>query len=455
MAAPTEQRLEWTHTADGLRHTEVAVPVDYTDSDGETLSIALTAHPATRQRIGVLLVCPDDPGNPGTRLVPELVRSLPEDVVARFDLVGFDHRFSGRSAPLSAGLTADELYWAFHHPESAEAEAEFQRNLVTKCFGTLSEVLPHITTRNIARDVDVIRAALGEERISLLGHSYGGHIATVYSELFGQRTDRIVVDSVIDPDWVWRDLFLTVAEGAQNGLDRWARWCARRGEIGRTRDEVLGYLDRLLTAEQPLNIGPVPVSGALLRMLTVVMLSTERTYGVLAGLLRVAGGDAQPDSELMEGFGALFGEPKAESAAIAHLAILSGECEWPTDIEFYRAEMTVAAQRFPLVGAAMAAPKAGAFWPVEPREPVVRIGADSRARSVLLVQSDSDPFTPPSGALHVRELLPDNSRLVLATDFAHHRLYPFSGHAGVLGATTDYLLSGRLPETDLTMGRNP
>ncbi|MBW4721441.1 alpha/beta fold hydrolase [Saccharothrix obliqua] len=430
---------------DRVQRATVPVPVDHRHPRGATLDLAVVRYRADpARRHGVLVVCPDDPGSSGTALAARLADLLPRVVTERFDLVGFDHRFSGASAPLTADLTDDEVLWAFHRPESFAAEVRFQRALVDKCFPRHAAVLPHLTSRNIARDVDVVRAALGADRISLLGHNYGGYIALVYAHMFGPRTDRVVVDSVLDPDWVWRGLFRAVAAGAEAGLDRWARWCAATGRIARTPDRVRAYAERLWELGSA-AIGPVPVTGALLRMITVVLLRADRTYGVLADVLAAAAGDAEPEPAAVAELGALFGTPKPRSAGVAHLAILSGECPWPRDLAVYRADLEAA--RGTLVGEAMAGPKPGAFWPVPPLEPATAIGGPAE---VLLVQSEHDPFTPASGARHVRELLP-RSRLVLAEDLAHHRVFPFSGHGGVTRAVTDYLVSGRLPDNDLSI----
>ncbi|GGM24273.1 alpha/beta hydrolase [Micromonospora yangpuensis] len=458
-----DQEVRWHPSEDprlpDLEVATVAVPLDHDDVDGRQIDIGLARHRATdpAARLGVLLVCPDDPGNRGTVLLPRLRQSLPDDVLTHFDLVGFDHRFSGSSTPLTAGLSQEDCYWAFHHPVSFEQEVEFQRDLVARCFRAVGPMLPYITTRNIARDIDVLRSALGEERISLLGHSYGSYIAAVYSQLFGRHADRLVLDSVIDPAWVWQGLFTNVAEGAQHGLGRWARWVATEGAalgLGGTSAEVIGYVERLLTEARarPPRLGPITLDEGMLRMTIVIMLSDDATYGPLAVLLRAAAGDAPLDDGTQAMFGAMFGQPREESGAIAQLAILGGEARWSRDLNSYRAAVKADAERLPLVGATMAMPKAGTFWPVDPTEPPTEIGPGNVAPGLLLVQSEHDPFTPASGARHLRELLPDNSRLVVAAGVAAHRLFPFHGHPAVDGVVRDYLLTGDLPPADSTVG---
>ncbi len=112
--------------------------------------------------------------------------------------------------------------------------------------------------------------------------------------------------------------------------------------------------------------------------------------------------------------------------------------------------MAEAAARQPFIGPAMAAPKAGAFWPVPPREPVTAFGPDNRAESILLVRAERGMFTPARGAARLRELLPHNTRLTTVADAAHHRVYPFYGDPGTNATVTEYLLTGKLPDTDTT-----
>ncbi|MEV4740976.1 alpha/beta fold hydrolase [Streptomyces sp. NPDC049555] len=439
-----------------LDHLTVTVPLDHARPDGRTLDLALVRHPARSpgRRIGTLLVAPDDPGNPGTHLVPQLLPVLPAEVLDVFDLVGFDHRFSGGSAPLACGLTPDQWLWIFHTPTAdVDAEAAWQRAVVERCFDAAGDVLPYLTSRNIARDIDAIRLALGEERLSFLGYSYGSYLGAVWTQMYGRTADRVVLDSVIDPDSVWRRMFLDYADSCEVTLHDWARWAALRDEhlgLGRTPGAVRAALDGLVAraGREPVVVtAPLPpVDGTMLRLLTMVLLGSDGAWGFLGDLLRAAlhGDDAR--EETRQALGAMFGRGKDESGAVAQLGILGGDAPWPRDLETYRRDMAEAAARRPFIGPAMAAPKAGAFWPAAPREPVTAFGADNRAESVLLVRTERGMFTPPRGAARLHALLPHTSRLITVAGAAHHRVFPFLGDAPTNEAVTAYLLSGKLPD---------
>ncbi|MFJ4773820.1 alpha/beta fold hydrolase [Streptomyces uncialis] len=460
------QRPVWRAPDDdalaGLDFATVTVPVDHARPRGPTLDLALARHRARSPglRRGVLLVGPDDPGNRGTLLVPDLLRSLPGEVLDSYDLVGFDHRFSGLSAPVTCGLSPEQWLWIFHSPQGFDAEVEFQRGVVERCFQEAADVLPHVTSRNIARDMEVIRAALGEERISYLGYSYGSYLGAVWTQMSGEHADRVVLDSVIDPDSVWRPMFLGYAASCETALERWAHWAAERhGELdlGATGQRVRTAVDRLVERadRSPVPVAGMPVDGTMLRLFTMVLLSMDRAWGVLADILRAAahGGEASPSS--LRTLGETFGRGKEESSAVAQLAVLCGDAAWPRDLEVYRRGLAGHGERFRFIGPAMAGPKAGAFWPLPPREPVTVFGADNRAESLLLVQSAEDMFTPAHGAVRLRGRLPRTARLVTVAGSAHHRVFPFQGDPGVNEVATEYLLTGKLPDTDVTLTGRP
>lgn len=457
-----EQRPQWgpaeEETLAGLEVATVAVPLDYRQPDGRTIDVAMARRLATNasDRVGVLLVAPDDPGNRGMVLIPQLVQTLPDDVLARYDLVAFDHRFSGASTPIACDFTPDERLWVFHNPESFDAEIRFQANIAAKVAEEAIDLLPYASTRNIARDVDVIREALDEEKISYLGYAYGTYLGAVYAQMFGEHTDRMVLDSVLSPDWVWRGLFFNVAASAEAGLMRWARWAAAQDDefhLGTTSHEVRArYNDLAKRAERaPIMVNgiPRPVDLFSLRLFTVVFLTYDRTYPLLGDFVRAAvHGDTVEENT--PGTLMTLLSQRSESTPAGQLALLCGEWFWPRRLEAYERDMQSLGSEFPFIGATLGGVKAGAFWPTSPVEPLTSIGADSGAESILLVQSEDDIFTQSTGALRLRELLPRNSRLVMAADTAHHRMFPFGENPAVNEVTTEYLLTGQLPGADVT-----
>lgn len=456
-----QQRPDWRPADDLAKGGQVAtlrVPLDYRAPEGRTIGVAIARRPANDpgRRLGVLVIPPDDPGNRGIALLPQLEAALPPELLDRLDLVAFDHRFSGDSTPIDVDWSMEERLWVFHRPGSLSEEARFQAGVARKVTAAAEDLLPYASTRNIARDLDVIRGCLGEERISYLGYSYGTYLGAVYTQLFGSRTDRVVLDSVLSPEWVWRGLFLNVAANVEAALARWCRWAAAREadlHLGGTAESVRARYDQVLDrgAGQPFAMAglPMPVDAFTWQFFTVVLLLADRTYPLLAELVGAATGSAPVSPGLVTELMGLVGQ-RHDSTPGGQLALLCGETTWPRDLDVYERDMSEFDARFPLLGRTLACVRAGAFWPTDPAEPLTVLGPDNPAESILLVQSEADVFTGVTGAKRLRELFPRNSRLVLAADTSHHRLYPFGGHPVVNELVTDYLLGGRLPADDVT-----
>ncbi|MEU0687775.1 alpha/beta fold hydrolase [Streptomyces uncialis] len=458
------QELTWTEADEqalgSLECARLSVPLDYARPDGGTLTLGLVRHRATapERRRGVLLIGPgDDLGNRGTLLGAQLVGTLPKEVLARYDVVAFDHRFMGRSSPVVCGLDPEERFWVFHQPRDFDHEVRFQANVAAKVAEHALDILPYASSRNIARDMEVIRGALGEQRISYLGYSYGTYLGAVWTQMFGEHADRVVLDSICSPDWVWRGLFTDFPPNGERALTRWARWAALRDPglgLGASAALVRASYDRLLArvdAGEPVAVAGFPLDRTLARLLVVGMLNSDRNYGFLGDIIRSAvhGGPLEPAT--MGFLASMFGQPKEESGTVAQMAVLAGDWAWPRNVDVYRRDMERAARSHPFTGAAMAGIKATAFWPVPPSEPVTALGEGNAAESVLLVQSAEDMSTPHAAAVRMGEVLRHNSRLLTLEGSAHHRVFPFYGDPGVDEVVTSYLIDGVLPGSDVTL----
>ncbi|HEX8156738.1 MAG TPA: alpha/beta fold hydrolase, partial [Solirubrobacteraceae bacterium] len=186
----------------------VPVPLDYDGPDGETISIALTRLPASdpSKRIGSLFL---NPGGPGASGVDYVVGAGPflytPEVRARFDLVGFDPRGIARSDGLRCFGTPKQwgvLLPPFAFPTTPDEErlkATIDRSLIGACSKHARSIIDHMSTANVARDLDVLRGAVGDEKLSYAGLSYGSYLGVTYANLFPDHVRALVVDGVLDP----------------------------------------------------------------------------------------------------------------------------------------------------------------------------------------------------------------------------------------------------------------
>ncbi|MEV0250546.1 alpha/beta hydrolase [Nocardia sp. NPDC050712] len=431
----------------------VQVPLDYADPDGPQIEVEISRLASTKpeQRRGVLLLHPGGPGGSGLALANLLVsKGLPSSVLDSYDLIGMDTRGIGRSAPVSCRFTNDQEYYGNIPPYAPDdatvtTQATLAREVAERCAaGAGDGRLAQLSTANMARDLDQIRAALGERKASYLGYSYGSALGAAYAAMFPDSTDRIVLDSNIGDTHLDRDGLRRYAMGMELAFPDFAKWVAERHEVyglGRTPEEVR---QRYLTLAGQLDKAPVAgVDGAVFRLSTFVALYSPGSYDQAArAWMSLQGtGEAAPEPA----------PPAEPSAASPHdntwsvfLAVTCNDVEWPHDDATYRRAVTEDRDRYPLYGAASANINPCAYWQHGPAEPPVRISADG-PRNVLIVQNQRDPVTPLRGGELLREKFGERSRLV-SVDAGGHGVYILGGNPCARDTVTGYLVDGKLPD---------
>ncbi len=276
--------LDWRDCDDGFECATAAVPRDYARPWGPKVRLALIRRPAVDQenRIGSLFLNPGGPGGSGV----EFVRTAPPpafQLVSKFDVVGFDPRGVGGSEP---AVDCDEPTEGYEPmtPDTFDLRTLLQRGrtLSRLCQNRSEGFLASLTTANVARDLDLLRAAVGDRQLSYLGVSYGGLIGETYASLFPGRARALVLDSPVDGD-VWLNHPFEAAEeqlvGFEASLDRFFAACAAApdtcrfgaGSPGAPEDAFDALLARL--DETPLDLGDGrTVDGDLLRAVTIELL---------------------------------------------------------------------------------------------------------------------------------------------------------------------------------------
>ncbi|MFB6889937.1 alpha/beta hydrolase [Kitasatospora sp. NPDC056327] len=218
-----------------MRCGRLRVPLDYTDASGETLELALIKNPAARQdqRLGSLMVNPGGPGASGIQMVKDFDKAFRGALHDRYDVVGFDPRGTGESSPVAclddrqrdAVNAADEPA----DPQAAKAQAEKQNaDFIAACQARSGRLLPFVGTRNTARDLDVLRAAVGDPKLNYLGVSYGTYLGAVYAEEFPATTGRLVLDGAVDPSANRVDGVVDQVIGFDRSFQRFAADCVEK-----------------------------------------------------------------------------------------------------------------------------------------------------------------------------------------------------------------------------------
>jgi pimeloyl-ACP methyl ester carboxylesterase len=444
--------------AAGARCADVTVPLDYTRPDGRTMTVAISRLAAsdTGHRIGTMIL---NGGGPGPSIdLPPYMRELMGAAGPRYDLVGVDPRSLGRSGAVDCGWpSATWIKGAGETRRSFAGAVGFARDLAARCARTDGAVLPYISTRNIARDLDVVRGALGERTVSYNGASYGTYLGQVYAAMFPGRLDRVVLDSSQDGT-SWGPRLLAGTEQAnERALSDWAAWAAERHAtygLGDTRAGVLAVVHRILaaSARSPLAVGRYRLDDTMLPIVLADNLGTDEdearatlaeSVGVLAQA--AAGRSVRPTPALDDELAyVLTGADSRDGSGQA--AIICGDVAAPRDPAGYRRDVRRHRRGSPVFASMTYDIGPCAFWPTRPAEPPTRLGGPLPA---LMVAATGDTRTPYERNRTVHRMLP-GSRLITLRDADVHAPYQ-RGYPNrcVRDRVNDYLATGRLPARDV------
>ena len=260
------QRLDWTRCEDAWCAT-LEVPVDYENPTGETIELALVNVPARRasKRIGSLVINPGGPGASGVDYARAADVVVGKRVRDAYDVVGFDPRGVGRSAPIDCLTDAelDAYVGGDPTPDDASEEEDYARRARAfgqSCRATAGALLGHVSTREAARDMDVLRAALGEDKLTYLGASYGTFLGATYADLFPEKVGRMVLDGVIAPDLTLEEINLGQAKGFERATRAWAAYCVEKRDcpMGDSVEQVMKGMRTFLAS---VDESPLPRTG--------------------------------------------------------------------------------------------------------------------------------------------------------------------------------------------------
>ncbi|MFD8096108.1 alpha/beta hydrolase [Streptomyces malaysiensis] len=458
-----EQKPKWQRCEADLpaeyQCATIKVPLDYRVPGGKRIDMAISRIKSTApdQRHGVLLANPGGPGGPGLDMPMLMKESLPESARQKYDLIGFDPRGVGRSTPVTCGLEPEEENWLRPYKEATfDKDVAWARDVARKCREKSGATLKHITTRNTARDMDLLRAVLGEKKVSYFGYSYGTYLGAVYTQMFPGRADRFVLDSAVDPARAWRGMIQWWAEGAEPAFDRWTEWAAARSErygLGDTPKKVdRTFWDLVQRAdEKPIEMDGEKYTGDDVRgMMRGAVFSVKEGTELVVELKKAAAGEPASAKRLPAPAGTARPAADADvpsdngTAGFWTVVCNDNSAAWSRDPESYRRDAIEDKGRYPLFGDFASSVKPCAFWD-RSAEPATVV--NNKVGS-LVVQNEWDSQTPlPSGqALHA-DL--KGSKMLTVLGGEGHGVYP-SGNACADGEVEDYLTTGKLPAKDVT-----
>ncbi|MER5780584.1 alpha/beta hydrolase [Streptomyces mobaraensis] len=460
------QKLRWRSCGGGksaaFECAGMKVPLDYRLPRGGDITLAVSRKKAAGpgKRLGSLLV---NPGGPGGSAIGYLqghaAAKYPSSVRARYDLVAVDPRGVGRSAPVTCLPDGEMDAYAQSDPtpRNAAETRRFVANLkkfANGCASRSGRMLRHVSTVEAARDMDVLRALLGDDRLHYVGASYGTFLGATYAELFPSRVGRLVLDGALDPSLDAERVNREQTAGFQTAFTAFARDCARHADCPLGTSGPTDAGNRLRSFLERVDARPLPTGQS--RRLTEGLATT----GVIAAMYDQAGwpvlrkalalaaaGDgsvllALSDAYYERNANGSYSNLMAANAAVNCLDAPSA-FHGPDDV---RHALPAFRKASPVLGEALAwASLSCAYWPTHPTGHPHRITARGAA-PILVVGTTRDPATPYPWARSLASQLSSGRLLTYEGD--GHTAYT-RGSACVDSAINSYLLTGTAPRSGL------
>jgi len=455
---PTDAALDWHSCSGQLAQEGVAdctmlsVPLNYADPGGRHISLALDMIPATAprsQQQGIMLVNPGGPGGSGLSLAPDVAQGLSPSVAADYDIVGFDPRGVGSSVP---ALSCDPDFFSGVRPNYIPANAAAEQVLINRakmyasdCEKNFGWLLPYMTTQDVARDMDSIRAAFGVSKINYYAFSYGTYIGQVYATLFPSRVRRMVLDSTVDPTGVWYVDNVDQDYAFQGRFEAFFAWVAKYDStyhLGSTaaqvqaswykaRNQLLAHpADGMIGADE---FDDTFLQGGYLDELWPGLAQALSSY--------LNSGQTADLYTQYEGNGA-----QSENEFAVYNAVQCSDVAWPRSFAYWTSDTEMIYKKAPFQAWDNAWFNAAcAFWPVRgPAKPLQIKGAG--LPGILMLQGTLDPATPYAGAQDAHKLLPSARMVVVEGGGNHGQSLEQPANSCVQGYLNSYLATGALPQ---------
>lgn len=457
-----QQELSWGDCAEvangtDLECADVTVPVDYANPDGETTTVVMARSTgggnASR---GSLMMNPGGPGGSGVDLIQYASTFFSQDVLDTYQVVSFDPRGVFRSDGIQCLSDSELDEWREHSSFDPETDSldvirEEYRSVGQACQQNSGPVFEHMDTESVARDMDVMRAVLGDSQTDYLGFSYGTQLGSTYAQLFPQRVGRFVLDGAVNPSLTSSEVTLGQAQSFDESLREFVRDCTENnnmcftdGSVEDGLDEVQDILQR--TADETVTADGRTVSTVTAAEGVLVPLYNPAAYGTLNLALRDAqDGDYSALQELSDtNHGRLPDGSYRGNSTFAFSAVncLDYNSNDVTDQQM-NADQDQLQSAAPVFGQYLGYTDAACQrWPVDPVGSAQAVTYDGDS-PILVVGTQHDPATPYPWAEALTEQL-GNARL-LTYDGWGHGAYT-SGNSCVVEAVDTYLVDGVLPD---------
>ncbi|HEY4225160.1 MAG TPA: alpha/beta hydrolase [Pseudolysinimonas sp.] len=461
-----DQSLTWKKLSGGIDSTYVTVPLSWDDPTGATIKIAVARHSAGSGKIGSLLINPGGPGGSGFDFVDQAVNYIVTPaVLKKYDIIGFDPRGVGRSEPAITCYTdpkqEDQLLYGTY-PDAYGTQAWIddltvvEKNWAAACLKNTGPLLGHIDAESNARDMDVIRAVLGDKTMHYLGYSYGTYLGTMYAELFPKKVGRMVLDGPIDPLVGQLDSLATQMAGFDSALKSYMAYCLAQkgcpftGTVDEGLQQVRAVLDGIDARHLMGSDGRAVDSATVGTGISYTLYSEDSWPDLTTMFQDLAKGDADSTLENADGYNDRSANGTYDNETDVYAAVTCAESDIGHDGVTPLEGLTKIDKAAPILGKYFAyddyavLDTACSNWP----EPVAKLPTTFDAvgaAPIMVVATTNDPATPYAGGVSLSKQL--SSGVLVTHKGEGHTVYA-QGDSCVDTTVDDYLINGTVPQSD-------
>ena len=455
-----EQTLDWSDCGSGFDCTTVTAPLDWERPDAGEIELSVIRSRATGgEPIGSLLTNPGGPGASGVGLIRDsLAYAVGEPLRQQYDVIGFDPRGVGESTAVRCFDAAEMDDYLFGLPENERGSDAWNDELLDRhasfaeaCEAGSDGILPYITTDNAARDMDLLRAVLGDSRLNYLGYSYGTFLGATYAKLYPEKVGRLVLDGAIDPSVPSIDVGITQAIGFESALRAYMADCLDGGDcpFAGSVDDAMADLGTLLAS---VDRDPIPASDgrmlgadSLMTAIVAALYSQDSWSYLTMALDGALAGEADTAFFLADVYynreGGVYLDNQTEAFRAYNCLDYPADA---TDAELAAADKRLAREA-PTIAPYWAGPDPCEVWPYPATGVREKITAEGAA-PIVVVGTTNDPATPYSWSVSLADQLA--SGVLVTREGEGHTGYN-KGTDCVDQAVEAYLLEGTVPDDGL------
>ncbi|MCK2024754.1 alpha/beta hydrolase [Microbacterium sp. SSW1-47] len=453
------QKLDWTECGTGFECTDVTAPLDWENPGSGEIQLAVVRHRAEGTAVGSLLTNPGGPGASGVDLVlSSLGYAVGPALVENYDVIGFDPRGVGGSTAVTCYDDAEMDDYLYGIPEAQRGSAKWEQELLDghrafaeACDANSDGILPYITTVNAARDMDLIRAVLGDKQLNYLGYSYGTFLGATYAQLYPEKAGRLVLDGAIDPAVPGLEVGATQALGFESALRAYMQNCLDSGNcpFSGSVDEAMADLGALLASADrtPLENGDGRLMGADALMTAIIAaLYSQDSWDYLTQALEEAlQGDPTTAFVLADFYNGRENGTYIDNSSEAFRAYNCMDYPVEDDPAAEAAITAKIAEGAPTIAPYWTGPDPCEVWPYPPTGTRGEIAAEG-AGPIVVVGTTNDPATPYEWSESLANQLEEG---VLITRVGEGHTGYNKGNTCVDEAVEGFLLDDVVPEDGL------